>query len=191
MFGKFQNLIHKIRRSRNAEELSDVLDIKNKTVTINNAEYFVARAQVTDVPEMLKVEQIVYGDTPWNEAAFSREIKRKSDRLYVVVRKNDVLLAYAGCSFSEKRRDAHLTNIAVMPAYQGRGIGRYLIQYLIHKAYQLDFHQMSLEVRKSNGAARQLYKKIGFIEKGIKKRYYFGDHEDAINMVLTLDYLKK
>ncbi|WP_252902543.1 ribosomal protein S18-alanine N-acetyltransferase [Paucilactobacillus hokkaidonensis] len=151
---------------------------------------FLARAQVADVPEILQVEQQVYGATPWNESAFVQEIRRQRDRLYLVVRQNDKLLGFAGCSFDRQKNEAHITNIAVTPTYQNQGIGRYLIRKLIRKAVLIDMDKMSLEVRVSNTAAQRLYKKMGFLVKNVKKRYYFGDHEDALNMVLDLNYLK-
>lgn len=63
-----------------------------------------ARAQVADVPEILQVEQQVYGATPWNESAFVQEIRRQRDRLYLVVRQNDKLLGFAGCSFDRQKK---------------------------------------------------------------------------------------
>jgi ribosomal-protein-alanine N-acetyltransferase len=41
-----------------------------------------------------------------------------------------------------------------------------------------------LEVRRSNEAALALYHKLGFIEDGVRKRYYSDNHEDAILMML-------
>ncbi|WBL35221.1 hypothetical protein O0235_10520 [Tepidiforma flava] len=41
---------------------------------------------------------------------------------------------------------------------------------------------VTLEVRVSNEAARALYRRYGFYEVGIRKRYYADNHEDAIIM---------
>ncbi|WP_137596950.1 ribosomal protein S18-alanine N-acetyltransferase [Paucilactobacillus kaifaensis] len=191
MFEKFKQWLKAGRQQRRREEIATTIELKNAVVSIDGADYFLARAQVTDVPEILQVEQQVYDATPWNESAFIQEIRRQRDRLYLVVRKNDQLLGFAGCSFDRLKDEAHITNIAVTPAYQNRGIGRYLIRKLIRKAALLDMDKMSLEVRVSNTAAQRLYKRMGFLVKNVKKGYYFGDHEDAYNMVLDLDYLKE
>ncbi|BAP86228.1 ribosomal-protein-alanine acetyltransferase [Paucilactobacillus hokkaidonensis JCM 18461] len=190
MFEKFKRWIKEGRQQRRRDEISNILELKNAVVSINGTDYFLARAQVADVPEILQVEQQVYGATPWNESAFVQEIRRQRDRLYLVVRQNDKLLGFAGCSFDRQKNEAHITNIAVTPTYQNQGIGRYLIRKLIRKAVLIDMDKMSLEVRVSNTAAQRLYKKMGFLVKNVKKRYYFGDHEDALNMVLDLNYLK-
>jgi ribosomal-protein-alanine N-acetyltransferase len=43
-----------------------------------------------------------------------------------------------------------------------------------------------LEVRRTNRPAMRLYRSLGFTAIGVRRRYY-GDGEDAIEMVLVLD----
>lgn len=163
----------------------DVLDIKNHEVHIQDVAYFLAKAQFTDIPEMLGIERAVYGGkTPWDSAAFASELRRQNDRLYLVLRRHDRLLAFIGCTFNDAQSDAHITNIAVVTDYQNRGLGHFLIAIMIKKTRQLGLKQISLEVRLSNVRAQSLYQDLGFEKAGIKKGYYFGDHEDAVDMVL-------
>ncbi|WP_461240621.1 ribosomal protein S18-alanine N-acetyltransferase [Paucilactobacillus sp. N302-9] len=191
MFVKFKKWLKDGRQRRRKDEIADALAIKNAIVDINDVDYFIARAQITDVPEILQVEQQIYGATPWNENAFVQEIRRKRDRLYLVVRKNDMLIGFVGCSFDRVHNESHITNIAITPAYQNKGIGRYLLQYLLKISAAVDMHVISLEVRISNENAQRLYRKMGFLKRKIKKGYYLGDHEDALEMVLDLSYLKE
>lgn len=190
MFEKFKQWFLNNQRQQQRQKIADVMRFKNAVEKINGETYFIAHAQITDIPEILQVEQQVYGATPWNESAFSQEIRRTKDRLYLVVRKNDRLVAFAGCSFSYTKNEAHITNIAVVPEFQSHGIGRFLIRKMMHKAVLLDMEVMSLEVRISNVNAQRLYKKIGFLPGKVKKNYYFGDREDALDMQLNLNYLK-
>ena len=44
-----------------------------------------------------------------------------------------------------------------------------------------------LEVRRSNRAAIQLYRRLGFTAMGIRPNYYSDDGEDAVEMMLGLD----
>lgn len=190
MFEKFKRWFRTSKRKQRRQAIAAMLEFKNVVDEINGVPYFIARAQITDIPEILQVEQQVYKATPWNEAAFSSEVKHTKDRLYLVVRKNDQLIAFAGCSFNYQKNEAHITNIAVTPDYQRRGIGRFLIRKMIRKAALLDMEVMSLEVRVTNEQAQNLYKRMGFIPGKTKKNYYFGDHEDALDMQLNLNYLK-
>ena len=57
--------------------------------------------------------------------------------------------------------------------FQNHGIGTKLINYVIDK-YKEKCKNITLEVRKDNEKAIKLYKKVGFIEKAIRKNYYNG-----------------
>ncbi|WP_056946196.1 ribosomal protein S18-alanine N-acetyltransferase [Secundilactobacillus odoratitofui] len=185
MLKKFKDWYRQIFQVQEAK-YQDVLDIKNHEVYIQDVAYFLAKAQFTDIPEMLGIERAVYGGkTPWDSAAFASELRRETDRLYLVLRRNDRLLAFIGCTFNDVKSDAHITNIAVVTDYQNRGLGHFLIAVMIKKARHLGLQQVSLEVRRSNVRAQSLYQDLGFEKAGIKKGYYFGDHEDAVDMVLT------
>lgn len=186
MLKKFKNWFRQTFQIRDTR-FEDALDIKNHQVMIDDVNYFLAKAQFTDVPEMLDIERTLYGGkTPWDSAAFASELKHVHDRLYLVLRRNDQLLAFIGCSFSDVKRDAHITNIAVIHNYQSRGLGHFLIAVMIKKARDLKLSQISLEVRRSNVRAQQLYRDLNFEQVGLKKEYYFRDHEDAIYMILPL-----
>jgi ribosomal-protein-alanine N-acetyltransferase len=78
--------------------------------------------------------------------------------------------------------EAHITNIAVRPQYQGRGLGELLLIATIDLARGLKASSMTLEVRASNLVAQNLYSKYGFIQMGIRRGYYLDNHEDAVIM---------
>lgn len=78
--------------------------------------------------------------------------------------------------------EAHITNIAVRPAYQRRGIGEQLLISLIDLSKELNASILTLEVRASNIAAQSLYSKYGFAGVGLRRGYYTDNREDAILM---------
>lgn len=187
MLKKFKIWYKNVFGSRRELVREEALGVKNHQVKINDVSYFVAKALFTDIPEMIEIERAVYaGKAPWDSTAFANELRREKDRLYLVIRKNDRLLAFIGSTFDERTRDAHITNIAVLPDYQDRGLGRFLLNIMIKKAQQLNYKTVSLEVRVSNQQAQHLYKDLDFQQTGVKRGYYFGDHEDAADMVLNL-----
>lgn len=188
MLKKFKSWYKNIFGSRREVVREETMDVKNHRVDIHDVTYFVAKALFTDIPEMIEIERAVYaGQAPWDSTAFANELRREKDRLYLVIRKNDKLLAFIGSTFDERTQDAHITNIAVLPDYQDRGLGRFLMSIMIKKAQQLDYKTVSLEVRVSNQQAQHLYGELDFKQTGIKRGYYFGDHEDAADMVLDLE----
>lgn len=78
--------------------------------------------------------------------------------------------------------EAHVTTIATHPDYRGRGIGELMLSTLIGVAYSAQARYVTLEVRVSNTVAQSLYRKYGFSQTHIRRRYYSDNHEDAYVM---------
>ena len=70
---------------------------------------------------ILDIEEQLY-PKPWTHRTFVTELSemRTGSRYYLVAYVGDVLVGYGGMWFSGD--DAHITNIAVDPAWQGRGV---------------------------------------------------------------------
>ena len=66
-----------------------------------------------------------------------------------------------------------------------------LLRILINEADNFGLRKVSLEVRESNMQAREAYAFAGFIDRIIKKDYYFDDGEDAIEMVYSISANKR
>ena len=182
MLRRFKQYFQKITKTHN-QRRQKIMRIDNHVVQVGKTGYYVSRALITDVPEMLAIERAVYaGKTPWDENAFKTELRRQSGRFYIVMRHEDRLCAFCGCAFDDRRQDAHITNIAVHPDFQNQGLGGFMMQTMIKRAGYLNYRTVTLEVRYSNTNAQRLYQNLGFEKTGVKKRYYFGDHEDAIDM---------
>jgi ribosomal-protein-alanine N-acetyltransferase len=78
--------------------------------------------------------------------------------------------------------EAHITTIALHPRYRGRGLGELMLSSLIQIAYNISARSMTLEVRVTNAVAQNLYRKYGFQEAGVRRRYYSDNNEDALIM---------
>ena len=77
---------------------------------------------------------------------------------------------------------AHIVSVGVADGYRRRGIGELLLIAAVEHATSREMETISLEVRKSNAAARTLYEKYGFMEQSIRKAYYSDNREDAVIM---------
>lgn len=64
------------------------------------------------------------------------------------------------------RGDAQLLNIAVMPAYQGKGVATALVRAGLNAMRELGVPEVRLEVRPWNAGAVQVYRKTGWREAG-------------------------
>ncbi|EKY22202.1 ribosomal protein S18-alanine N-acetyltransferase [Clostridium celatum] len=78
--------------------------------------------------------------------------------------------------------EGDITNIAVNSSYRKQGIASNLFSKLIEFSKEFNCTDITLEVRASNTPAQNLYKKFGFQEEGIRKKYYSDNGEDAIIM---------
>ncbi len=116
---------------------------------------------------------------PWPLRSFQEEMSNTLARYYVMLM-GDEVIAYGG--FWHVLSEAHITNIAVRPEYQGMGYGSMLLAHMINQAHGMGIGWMTLEVRASNTAAKKLYSKHGFSEAGRRPRYYADNCEDAVIM---------
>ncbi|MDG6828435.1 ribosomal protein S18-alanine N-acetyltransferase [Glaesserella parasuis] len=97
------------------------------------------------------------------------------------------IVAFAICQFVLD--EVTLFNIAVDPAYQGKGYGKQLLQALIAQLQQKQITTLWLEVRASNTTAQKLYYSLGFNEVTVRKNYYptqDGGRENAVVMALYM-----
>jgi ribosomal-protein-alanine N-acetyltransferase len=124
--------------------------------------------------------QLFDGDDPWPAAAFHRELASAHNH-YVGARVGDMLVGYAGISRLGRTPpyEYEVHTIGVDPAYQGRGIGRRLLDELLTFS---DGGAVYLEVRTDNEAAIGLYESVGFEQIGLRKRYYRVSGADAYTM---------
>jgi [ribosomal protein S18]-alanine N-acetyltransferase len=124
--------------------------------------------------------QLFDGDDPWPAAAFNRELASAHNH-YVGARSGETLVGYAGISRLGRRPpfEYEVHTIGVDPAYQGRGIGRRLLNGLLDFA---DGGAVYLEVRTDNEAAIALYHSVGFTQIGLRRRYYRVSGADAYTM---------
>ena len=119
--------------------------------------------------------------TPWSRDSILRDVTENACARYVVLREDGVAMAYAGVWFVLD--EGHITNIAVHPDRRGIGYGEKVTRAMIQLAADSGMNWMTLEVRRSNRAAINLYHKLGFIDVGYRKRYY-ENTEDALIMAL-------
>lgn len=117
-------------------------------------------------------------DYPWSKACFVSEVTNKLAH-YIGIKVDNKLAGYIGIWFIID--EAHITNVAVNPSCRKIGLANKLLQAALRLCHKHDIIAITLEVRDSNIPARNLYRKFGFEEEGIRKKYY-EDGEDAIIM---------
>ena len=128
---------------------------------------------------VLRIEEQVY-PRPWSSSLFLSELALRSSRAYVVARVGREVVGYAGVMISFE--DAHITTIAVDPAWHRRGIATRLMVAVARESLVRGAHNLTLEVRMSNKGAQEMYRRFGFAPVGVRKNYYQETNEDALVM---------
>lgn len=139
----------------------------------------IRRAETEDADFMSMVDLECFS-IPWSSDAFRREIVQNRIAFYVVAEHEEKIVGYMG--FWRIENEAHITNVAVLPEYRRRKVGAKLIEHVMDFAREVGIDAYTLEVRRSNIAAINLYEGFGFEEEGVRPGYYFDNGEDAIIM---------
>ncbi|KWX25928.1 alanine acetyltransferase [Mycolicibacterium wolinskyi] len=124
--------------------------------------------------------QLFAGDDPWPARAFLAELAANHTR-YIAARSDGRLVGYAGIARLGRMRpyEYEIHTIGVDPDFQGQGIGRRLLHDMIEFA---SGGTVFLEVRTDNEPAIKLYESAGFVNIGLRKRYYRASGADAYTM---------
>lgn len=162
--------------------------------------YTVRPMEPGDVPAVVAIDRLSF-PTPWPAASYLYELGHRGQSFFYVLLKPSTeedavpgrgwrrwlrsvtgtlggsrVIGYMG--FRLRDPGAHLSTVAVHPAWQGRGLGELLLLYALERVLELGLRAMTLEVRPTNHVAQRLYEKYGFRHIGIHHGYY-RDGEDA------------
>ncbi len=136
---------------------------------------------------VMAIEAVSY-PRPWSKSVFESEIAqvRSGTRRYLVARRPSTasvrrapVVGYGGLWFAAD--EGHVTNVAVAPDEQRRGVATALLLGLADEAIRHGCMAWTLEVRVSSTGAQELYRRFGFAPAGVRTRYY-ENTEDAIVM---------
>ncbi|HEY0179568.1 MAG TPA: ribosomal protein S18-alanine N-acetyltransferase [Dokdonella sp.] len=141
------------------------------------------RMRSNDLDEVAAIEAEAYA-FPWSRGIFRDCMQAGYD--CVVLAGEAAIVGYG--VLSTGAREAHILNVCVAPAEQGRGYGRRIVKRLVDLARWHRSERVFLEVRPSNPRAIALYESVGFNEFGRRPNYYPAKRgrEDALVMAMEL-----
>ena len=150
------------------------------------AEPFVRPIREEDVAGICEIEKLCFA-MPWSEESILHDVKENPVACWLVLDDGaGRVIAYAGMWFVLD--EAHVCNVAVHPDCRRLGYGRRIMDALMQLAMDNSMSMMTLEVRRSNLAAQNLYHACGFLDVGYRKRYYEDNKEDALIMYKEFHY---
>ena len=142
----------------------------------------IRKMTLSDLDEIMEIEKEAFNDH-WKRSDFEYELTENDFAHMVVFEEENKVIGMLG--YYILFDDAQITTIAVRENCRGKRIASQLMEYLIEDCNRKGCSVLSLEVRKSNHKAINLYNKFEFVEMNIRKGYY-EDGEDAIFMMRAL-----
>jgi len=136
-----------------------------------------------DLPDLERMEVELFGAAAWSPESLAAEIVGPG-RWYVGAVVDGALVGYAGLWFDGF--DAQVMTIGTDERFQGRGLGRRMLENLLDRARTLSAAVVLLEVRVDNDPAIHLYESMGFERLGMRRAYYQPGNIDAWTMRLDL-----
>lgn len=133
-----------------------------------------------DVGQVMEIERASFSK-PWTENMFLRDLAQEI-AVYRVAVEEGRPVGYMG--MYHVADEGHITNIAVLPVWRGRGVASALLRSFVELAQSRELAFLTLEVRAGNRGAIRLYEKFGFRQVGVRPRYYEYT-EDALLMTRT------
>ncbi|ROZ01784.1 GNAT family N-acetyltransferase [Enterococcus faecium] len=131
------------------------------------------------------IEELNKKDLPWSlllDADPDKEkvqvyVSRGSGWIWKEKEKTIGVLIYVA-----REKEYEIVNVAVIPTYQGKGIGGKLLETAFQKLSQLASNQTRIIIRTgtTSSAALHLYQKMGYVEIGRVKDYFIHHYSEPI-----------
>lgn len=135
-------------------------------------------SSLSDLDEILAIEVASF-TSPWTREMYLAELDNVGVSFCYTARdESGKILGF--CSFWRVMDELHINNLAVAPEHRRRGVATALLGFVLNEAHKLGVRRATLEVRRSNDAARHLYERFGFAAAGVRRAYYSNPVEDAI-----------
>lgn len=144
----------------------------------------IRKMREADIDEVYRIEEDLF-PMPWPRRSFVFEVANSKTTYAIVATERETVIGYAIGWFVGD--ELHIGNVAVRRDRQGSGIGRELLENLMHEASAREASCITLEVRASNVKAIALYRRYGFKGIALRRHYYTDNGEDALVMMAVID----
>jgi len=143
------------------------------------ADVIIRQAGPADTADIFEIEKLCFPD-PWSKDSIRYELEENEKAFYLVAEHSGKVVGYMGLWWILD--EGHITNVAVRPGYRNRKIAEGIIRVMLEHTIGAGILHHTLEVRRDNQPAINLYEKFGFQVDGVRKGYYQFDGEDALIM---------
>jgi [ribosomal protein S18]-alanine N-acetyltransferase len=131
-----------------------------------------------EIDAVLAIEEASF-TSPWTREMYLAEFDNHGVSYFYLARnENRDIVGF--CSFWRILDELHINNLAVAPAHRRSRAATELLTRVLEDGAKLGAKRATLEVRRSNEPAQQLYERFGFSIAGVRRDYYSNPVEDAL-----------
>ena len=112
----------------------------------------------------------------WSKKQWANEFKKEGIKVFGLLFSNFLI---GLCVYHVVLDEAQINFFVVDKKYRKKGLGSYLMNYLIEQCEKLSLSKLFLEVSNTNTTADNFYKRFDFSTVGIRRNYY-KDGSDAL-----------
>ena len=135
-----------------------------------------------DIPVLASYEKELFPYSPWSTAQFKEEFAGiPTTRFMSVAETDNQIIGYCGVFLPAPGVEADVLTVAVLPDFRRQGIAREFMRQIEEWAKERGASALMLEVEKSNSAAIELYRSLGYMQISVRMDYY-GPGQDAFVM---------
>lgn len=138
----------------------------------------IRRMMPADLEAVAEMEKICFTES-WSWKLLEAGLYSEYDEYYVFEQEGRIL---GYCNLRILAGEGEIQRIAVLPDCRRLGVGRKMMEAMERSAREKRVYAVTLEVRESNLAARNLYESFGFVAEAVRKGYYHNPTEDALIM---------
>jgi [ribosomal protein S18]-alanine N-acetyltransferase len=131
-----------------------------------------------DIDGILAVEAASFTN-PWTREMYLGELANPGVAFFLVAR-DETRRIVAFCSYWRVAAEVHINNLAVLPEWRRRGLASAMLARVLAEGEGAGATEVLLEVRRSNQAAFDLYRRFAFDVVAIRRGYYSQPPEDAL-----------
>lgn len=141
----------------------------------------IRKMTMDDIEQVIAIDRVSFS-LPWPERSFRFELTdNPASRCWVAEVDGKLVGMIVAWLLVD---EVHVATIATHPDFRRQGIARKLLSHTLRQLREEGAQSSFLEVRASNFAAQEMYRKFGYEESGLRPRYYRDNDEDAILMAL-------
>lgn len=130
--------------------------------------------------EIADLEARIFAEDAWSEELFWSELAQAETRHYVAATTAGRIVGYAGLAVHGD--ESFVQTLGVVAERRRAGVATRLLVRLLRHARAAGAHSCGLEVRTDNTPARRLYRRLGFVDLGVRRGYYQPSGADAFVM---------